>query len=69
MTKEKTPQLQEAYDNGYKAGYFGANTDNSNFRLFNTPERTKAWTRGNDAGSTARERITSKAANLKKKKA
>lgn len=65
IKKEKTPELQNCYDQGYKAGYFGANTDNCHFSLFSTPEKTKAWTCGNDAGSNAREKIINKG---KKKK-
>lgn len=58
--KEATAELQDCYDRGYSAGYFGANTQNCHFSLFNTPEKTKAWQRGNDAGSLAREKITKK---------
>lgn len=53
--KEKTPELQQAYDHGYNAGYFGANDQNCHFSIFSTPAKMKAWQRGNDAGSNKRE--------------
>lgn len=65
--KEKTAELQECYDRGYNAGYFGANTQNCHFSIFSTPERTGAWKRGNDDGSYKREQVIAQAKTKKKK--
>ncbi len=61
----KDPELQKAYDNGYSAGYWGANMTNSHFSNFSAPEKTKAWSRGNDAGSKEREKTIKKAKGKK----
>ena len=42
--------LQECYEAGFDAGKDGANTNNSNFRLFDNPHRKKAWERGHRKG-------------------
>ena len=42
-------QLQKCYEGGYDAAINGANTTNSDFSLFTSPNRTKAWKRGNRA--------------------
>lgn len=43
--------VQQAYDFGFDAGKNGANETNSNFAIFSTPEKTKAWERGNKAAT------------------
>lgn len=43
------------YKKGYDAGLNGANTDNSHFANFSTPEKTKEWEKGNKAGIKDRE--------------
>ena len=42
------PELseEECYDAGYSSVVDGADTDNSHFKFFTTPERTAAWERG-----------------------
>ncbi len=40
-------KLQECYEAGFNAGKNGADNNNSHFRLFDNPDRTKAWERGN----------------------
>ena len=43
--------LQECYEAGFKAGKFGATEkDNSHFKFFTSPDRTKAWQKGYDLG-------------------
>jgi len=39
---------KEAYDFGKDAGINGANTTNSNFRIFTNPKLMDAWQRGYD---------------------
>lgn len=65
--KEKTPELQKAFDNGYMAGYGGANIQNCHFSNFVTPERTAAWQSGNDLGSNLREKELKKILAQKKR--
>lgn len=44
-------QLQECYEAGLSAGEFGATEkDNSHFKFFTSPDRTKAWRRGYNLG-------------------
>lgn len=38
--------VPEAYQRGYSCGKNGANDYNSNYRIFSTPENTKAWEEG-----------------------
>lgn len=38
------------YKAGYDAGKNGPNTENCNFSLFSSSEKTKEWERGNSAG-------------------
>jgi hypothetical protein len=64
--KFKDKILQIVYDWGYHAGYFGANSNNVHFSFFTTPEKTKAWTQGNDDGSFERERVIKKYEKKKK---
>jgi len=42
--------MQEAYEQGLDSGLNGANTTNCHFRLFSSPDKTRAWERGNHAG-------------------
>ncbi len=39
--------LQECYEAGVDAKKNGGNINNSHFRFFTSPDRTKAWERGN----------------------
>ncbi len=39
---------KEAYELGKDCGLNGANTTNSNFRIFSKTEYTTAWTKGRD---------------------
>ncbi len=41
-----------AYKMGFSCARNGANTTNCNFSLFNSPENTKAWEKGNSDGQT-----------------
>ncbi len=43
-------QLQKCYEAGYDASINGGNISNSHFSLFTSPDRTKAWERGNKLG-------------------
>lgn len=43
--------LEACYNAGYDAGKNGATIDNSHFKFFTTPERTKAWEKGKEAGA------------------
>ena len=45
----------EAYDRGYSCGLIGPNDYNSNFRIFSTPENTKAWEEGKKDGENAKK--------------
>jgi hypothetical protein len=47
MTAE---QEQSAYNAGYDASVYGANTTNCHFSIFSTHEKMKAWERGTAAG-------------------
>lgn len=38
--------LEDAYNRGYDCGENRANTWNSNFKVFSTPEKTAAWEEG-----------------------
>lgn len=38
-----------AYDYGYDCGKNGPNQENCHFRIFSSPENTKAWERGKKA--------------------
>lgn len=42
------PKIDEeyAYNAGYDSGRNGSNQENCDFRIFSTPENTKAWERG-----------------------
>jgi len=40
----------EAYERGYSCGLNGANDYNCSFRIFSTPENTKAWEEGKKDG-------------------
>lgn len=40
----------EAYNRGFDCGLNGVNDHNSNFRIFSTPENTKAWEKGKSEG-------------------
>jgi len=42
----RKPTASEAEKAGYDCGKNGANTTNCHFRLFASPELTKAWERG-----------------------
>ena len=42
--------MQEAYEQGFDSGLNGANTTNCHFTLFSSPDKTRAWERGNHAG-------------------
>jgi len=42
MNEEET----DAYNMGKDCGRNGANTTNSHFSIFSTPEKTKAWEQG-----------------------
>lgn len=46
---------RDAYDAGFDCGLNGPNTDNCDFRLFRTPEMTKAWEIGKRDGESERE--------------
>lgn len=39
-------EQMDAYEAGKDSVINGANTENCNFRIFSTPEKTKAWERG-----------------------
>lgn len=39
--------LQDCYEAGYDAGLNGGNRNNSDYTFFTSPDRTKAWERGN----------------------
>ena len=39
-------EMEFAYDMGFDCAVNGANEINSNFKIFNTPENTKAWENG-----------------------
>lgn len=43
------------YKMGYDAGLNSPNEINCNFRLFNSPEQTKEWERGNKKGLKEKE--------------
>jgi hypothetical protein len=43
---EPAPTVEEAYVMGHHCGIHGPNEVNSHFRLFATPEHTKAWEQG-----------------------
>lgn len=45
-----TDELRTAYNSGFDTGMYGANTTNSHFSIFSTPEKTKAWEVGKDDG-------------------
>ena len=47
--------LQKCYEKGYDAGKNGANTTNSHFSLFTSPDRTKAWEKGNKRAKEERQ--------------
>jgi len=51
-------RLQEACEQGYDAGLNTANTINSRFSLFDTPDRTKAWERGHRLGVRRKNKKT-----------
>ena len=50
MEEEKTKE----YKAGYDASLNGANEVNCDFRLFNTPKKTREWEKGNEDGLKAK---------------
>lgn len=52
-----TDEKDFEYRMGYDAGMNGANANNCHFSIFSTPEKTKAWERGNADGSREREKL------------
>jgi hypothetical protein len=44
------PLTKTPYELGFDCGKYGANIENSNFKVFNTPESTKEWERGKTDG-------------------
>jgi hypothetical protein len=51
----KYQKERDPYQCGYDAGLNGSNTENSNFSIFSTPERTKEWERGKKVGEAKRK--------------
>jgi len=45
---------EEAYNLGYDCGINGPNLTNCNFKIFSTPENTKAWERGKKDGENSK---------------
>lgn len=45
----KVPDLKYCEEMGRDCALNGANTTNCNFRLFRSPEHTKAWERGKNS--------------------
>lgn len=41
-------KVMTPYQAGYDCGKNGANTENCNFKWFDTPENTKEWERGKE---------------------
>lgn len=60
--------FDNAYDAGFNAGRFGANTFNSHYSWFRTEESMREWQRGNDLGSKKREADREIPKRLKKSK-
>ena len=56
VAEETMTELQQCYDRGYDCGLHGANETNCSFRIFSTPERTRAWEAGKKAGDAAKKR-------------
>ncbi len=48
--------LQKCYEGGFDCAINGANMANSNFLMFTSPDRTKAWKRGNKEGKKAHKK-------------
>ena len=47
LINSPVPELEYCEQMGRDCALNGANTTNCNFRLFRSPEHTKAWERGN----------------------
>lgn len=46
---------KRAFEAGYDAAVHGSNTINCHFRHFRSPELTRAWEKGRDAGNHERK--------------
>ena len=48
-------EMDFAYKMGFDCAVNGANAINSNFKIFNTPENTKAWEEGKRDGQKEKD--------------
>jgi hypothetical protein len=48
-------EIEFAYEMGFDCAVNGANTINCNFKIFNTPENTKAWEEGKRNGQKEKD--------------